>query len=79
VTSWAEDARCVPIHGRPPSGVDFFSEDETEQQRAVQFCELCPVRQECLTEQVTWEQGNPDIYGVYGARTAEQREKERNG
>ena len=77
--SWADDARCLPLHGRPPSGIDFFADDEAEQLRAVEFCMLCPVREECLAEQVRWEQGATDLYGVYGAKTADEREKERNG
>jgi hypothetical protein len=77
LSEWAKDARCLPINGRGPGGVYFFSDDPDEQLRAVSFCEGCPVREQCLAEQMQWENEHPGYgrFGVFGGKTAQQREE----
>lgn len=79
---WVDGAKCLPIHGRPPSGIDFLSDEPDEVLRAVEFCLTCPVKLECLKDQEKWEAELPhkiELTGVFGGKTAAERMAARKG
>ncbi len=61
---WEERAAC--------RGADvelFFSVEEEDQQRALEFCARCEVRSECLEYAVT----NREMYGIWGGMPESDR------
>lgn len=63
--SWQADAACRDA----PVDI-FFSLDEADQREALEYCETCPVRQECLRFAIE----NRETYGIWGGtREAERR------
>ena len=67
MSEWRQRARC---RGEP--NIDFYTDDGDEQRLAVQFCEECPVRLDCLTA------GMDEKFGVWGGKATAQREQEAN-
>lgn len=62
--SWDEQAAC--------RGADvemFFSVEEADQQRALELCARCEVRQECLESAIE----RREMYGIWGGMTESDR------
>lgn len=61
---WQEEGAC--------RGADveiFFSVDEEDQQRALEFCARCDVRQDCLEFAIE----NREMYGIWGGMSESDR------
>ena len=63
--SWQKQAYCRG------SGVDFFPEQQvnTKILIATKFCDVCPVKQQCLD----FAMNNRIDYGIWGGKTAANR------
>lgn len=62
--SWTEDANC--------KGADvdlFFSNDDTEQRRALEMCKGCPVQEPCLRFALS----EGEMYGIWGGVSESDR------
>lgn len=62
--TWEERAAC--------RGADvelFFSVEEEDQQRALEYCMQCTVRQQCLESAVT----HREMYGIWGGMPESDR------
>jgi WhiB family redox-sensing transcriptional regulator len=71
IPSWPDHAACK---GVTPSL--FYPEKgggHSDAKRAKAFCNVCPVRAECLADEL--ERGITGQYGVRGGTTPEQRRK----
>lgn len=61
---WQERAACRD------ADIDlFFSLDEDDQRRALEFCQGCPVRRECLEHAVQ----EREMYGIWGGMQESER------
>ncbi len=67
---WRDDAACKD------SDIDFFPtgpydspERRQSEMEALTVCASCPVRRECRA----WAMGAPEIYGVWGGLTEQER------
>lgn len=71
-TAWRDDAAC-----RDSAAEGFFpdSSDPREYDAPRAVCRRCPVRQECLADQLAWEGGSGSSarHGMYGGLTPEER------
>lgn len=64
-TDWFDDAAC-----RDADADLFFSQDEPQQQAALEHCAICPVRQQCLEHAMR----KGEHYGIWGGtREGERR------
>lgn len=61
---WQEDAAC-----RTADVELFFSVEEEDQRKAVEYCQVCPVQQQCLEYAIE----NREMYGVWGGMTESER------
>ena len=64
--TWQDQAAC--------RGADvelFFSIEEDEQARALEYCRSCPVRDACLETAVT----NQEMYGIWGGMVEGDRRR----
>lgn len=68
-TTWQEDAACRDIDP------EIFFDRGGESTHAVQICRLCPVRDECVREELEYVTAAGDIIGVRGALTQSKRKK----
>ena len=62
--SWEDSAAC--------RGADvelFFSIEEDDQRQALEYCRVCPVRQECLQTAIE----RREIYGIWGGMLEVER------
>lgn len=64
--NWRVDAACGDADPEL-----FFPVKEQLGRQAKQYCHACPVRLECLTEAME----HPEISGVWGGLTAEERSR----
>ena len=62
---WQDDAACAD------SGVDFFVANERYQRDAKKLCARCPVRRECLAEDM--EYPAQDRWGIRAGETGTER------
>lgn len=51
----------------------FFSVDELDRQSAIQLCKRCEVQSNCLAYAIS----HPEVLGVWGATSPEERERMR--
>ena len=61
---WQEDAAC--------RGADidiFFSLDEDDQRQALELCQACPVREQCLRDAIE----HREMYGIWGGMQESDR------
>ncbi len=71
VGEWREDALCRRL-GLPTD--IFFEGPMYEPITAMQACRNCPVRRECLEDQLRYEaRGTAQTAGIFGGLTAVQR------
>lgn len=71
--SWSEDSLCKGLHS------DFwFPPMEAPNQNAYYrigkaLCYACPVWKECLVHSRTSNKGNPEVWGMWGGLTPQER------
>lgn len=70
--AWMEHAEC---RGLDPAMFHPDRGDMETFRRAVEVCEDCPVRAECLD----WALTVPEVFGVWGGRSEKARQKMRRG
>ena len=64
--SWEDQAAC--------RGADveiFFSVEESDQQRALEYCNACPVREACLSTAIVRQ----EMYGIWGGMLEADRRR----
>jgi WhiB family redox-sensing transcriptional regulator len=69
-TGWMDAAACANRGNR-----NFFSDLTDQQNTALQFCDRCPVQQQCLDYALDGE----ERFGIWGGLTARQRAQMLNG
>jgi len=66
--SWLAWAECSRYYTQL-----FFSIDEVNRQSAIQLCKRCVVQANCLA----YAMSHPEVLGVWGATSPEERERMR--